>query len=173
MEGCLLHYYKKPTSQFPTGTIYFGNTNKIDCLLESFENHPNCFVVDTPNRCFYISAESAKEMYDWVVALRCAKSQLVSNSNGKMASQIDVQEVPSRMSIGINLQKRKQNGKTFVNCFTGTNGIDWMMLYLSLESRSECIVVGNRLLQEGFIQNLTTPSYVDEPTAYYHFLKTQ
>jgi hypothetical protein len=52
-----------------------------------------CFKVSTPNRDFFISADSGKEMFDWVQAIRVAAIHLHPNSSNtelKAASDIDV-----------------------------------------------------------------------------------
>jgi len=174
LSGTLLFYYKKQKDPFPAGIIQLNDAKNIECLAESIDNRTCCFLIDTSSRSFYVTADSAKEMFDWVQALKSAKSQLsIVQENGKKAPQIDVKEILSKISGGISIQKRKLHKKTYPNCFIGTSAVDWMMLHLDLESRNEGVVLGNKLLQEGFIHNLTSTSFVDDSTAFYQFLKMQ
>jgi len=167
-----LFYFRKQKDLAFKGVISLLFVQSIDCLSESVDHHTFEFKLNTPSRCFIISADSAKEMYDWVVALKLAKS-LFSKYGDKKVTQIEVKEILPKMSSSLSIKNRKVNKKTHANCFTGSSCIDWMMVHLYLESRGEAVILGNKLLSEGFIHNLTSTSFVDEPEAFYQFLKVQ
>jgi len=174
LSGTLLCYFRKQKDPYPKGIIQFSDARTIDCVLEPIDNRVNCFVVETSSRSYYIIADSPKEMYEWVVALKSARALLsTQRPNGTKASQIDVKDVLTKISTGISIQKRRLHKKTYPNCFIGATAVDWMMLHLGLESRNEGVILGNRLLQEGFIHNLTSTSFVDDSNALYQFLKVQ
>jgi len=111
-------------------------------------------------------------MYDWVQTLRRAKACLSDRTTGKKASEIDIKDIVPKISSGISIKKRKLNKKTFPNCFIGAAAVDWMMLNLNMSSRSECVAVGKKLLDEGFIQSVTSEPFADT-FSLYQFLKTQ
>jgi len=174
LTGTLLCYFRKQQDPFPKGMIQFSDARTIDCLMESIDNRANCFVVETPSRSFFITADSPRDMYEWVEALKSAKALLSrQDPNGSKASQIDVKDLLSKISTAISIQKRKLRKKTYPNCFIGTTAVDWMMQNLGLESRDEGVILGNKLLQEGFIHNLTSTSFIDKSSAFYQFLKVQ
>lgn len=52
----------------------------------------------------------------------------------------------------------------FTHCLSpGANAVDWMVVALGLASRAEAVALGQRLLQDGYIQSATaSPSFVDD-----------
>jgi len=111
-------------------------------------------------------------MYDWISTLRTTRCKLIKNGD-KKASEIDIKQILPKLSNEISIQKRKLNNKYYLNCFIGSSVVDWMLLNLELESRSEGVILGKKLLKEGFIQALIYSEFVDEYTAYYQFLKME
>lgn len=75
LNGTVLSYYKKPKvlfisyifihdkDDFPAGQILVKDATHVDCLSESLDNKSFCFVVKTPQREFYISADSGLSLF--------------------------------------------------------------------------------------------------------------
>jgi len=176
LVGTLLFYFKKQKDSFPQGVIPLREGGEIDCLTEPIDNKSFCFVIATPSRTFFISSSSALEMYEWVQALRSAKAELCAeNPSGKRSSDINIKEIVPRLSSGgIIIQKRKQNKKSYPNCFIGTQMVDWMMKHLSLANRNEAVAIGQKMMDDGFIQSVTPErSFADFAERLYQFLKTE
>jgi hypothetical protein len=173
LYGTILSYYKKQKDPFPAGVILLKEATSIDCLSDPIDNKAYCFVIHTPNRDFFITAESGKEMFDWVQALKVAKFNYCSDKpTGKKATDFDVKEVIPKLSNEISIQKRKLNSKTFPNCFIGSSAVDWMIEKLNIQSRNEAVELGKKLLSDEYIQSVSADSFKDDYT-FYQFLKTQ
>jgi len=149
------------------------DSSHTECLADPLEGKTFCFSINTPTREFFISAESAKDMFDWVLLIRGTVAAFnATNDAGKMASDIDIKEIVPKISTGVDIQKRKMNKKTYTNCFIGAEAVDWMLLHLELKYRSEATILGQKLLDEGFIQSCTSELFSDS-FSLYQFLKTQ
>jgi len=182
LRGTLLSYFKKQKDEFPQGVIIISPSNPslpsnqvVESLGEAMDTKTFCFKVNTPNRDFFISADSGKDMFDWVQAIRIASLQLHPNSEKtdlKSAADVDVKEIVPKISSSLEIQKRKVNKKTFTNCFLGCSAVDWMVYHLQLKSRSEAVTLGKKLIEEGYIQSCTNEGFIDSYSLY-QFLKTQ
>jgi len=173
MRGTVLSYYKKQKDSFSAGEIMLKDSSHTECLADPLEGKTFCFSINTPTREFFISADSAKDMFDWVLLIRGTVAAFnATNNAGKMASDIDIKEIVPKISTGVDIQKRKMNKKTYTNCFIGAEAVDWMLLHLELKNRSEGTILGQKLLHEGFIQSCTSEFFTDS-NSLYQFLKTQ
>jgi len=172
-QGSLLLYYKKQSDPFPAGEILLNEATQIDCLAESVDNKAFCFVIKTPGREFFISADNGKEMYDWIQSMRAAKSCLnTTKPEGHSAADINVKDIIAKISAGVPVGKRKLNKKTFLNAFFGVSLVDWLITYMEAKSRAEAVIVGQKLMDEGFVQSCTNEKFSDGYSLY-QFLKTQ
>lgn len=76
---------------FPAGVILLKDAKSIDCVSEPVDNKAYCFVISTPGRDYFVTAESGKEMFDWVQILKIAKAvYCTEHPTGKLASECDV-----------------------------------------------------------------------------------
>jgi len=172
--GSVLSYYKKAKDPFPAGVILIKEAKSIDCVVEPIDNKAYCFVISTPGRDFFVTAESGKEMFDWVQTLRTTKSvYCTDNTAGKSSSECDVKQIVSKLSTEVSLQKRKLNTKTFVNCFVGAEAVDWMVDKLGLKSRREAVDLGKKLLSDGYIHSVVHGETFSDEYCFYQFLKTE
>jgi len=173
LSGSNLLYFKKQKDVFPAGVILVKDAKLIDCVAELIDNKTFCFMISTPGRDFFISADSGKDMFDWVQNLKIAKSfYCTPKATGKRVSDFNIKDVAAKLSSEISIQKRKLNSKTYPNCFVGTSAVDWMVEKLGIQSRSEAVELGKKLLMEEYIQSVVSSSFLDDYT-FYQVLKTQ
>lgn len=58
---------------------------------------------------------------------------------------------------GLPIMDRKWHFKTYPSCLVGAELVDWLMCHLPLRSRKEAVQLGNRLLSEGYLENVAEP----------------
>jgi len=174
LNGSMLFYYKKQGDATPAGWISVLDTQRFpECMRDPPAGQTYCFTITTPSREYFINAETGEDMYDWIQALRTAKSYLSSPS--KYGSQVKAHEVPesrleqlekdiqSRTAI----HKRKVNGKVYGNCAHGAQIVDFLINSLGLETRADAVVVGQKLLDKGVIRSFVPGDpFSDSPTIY-------
>jgi len=137
------------------------------------DNKSFCFVVKTPGREFFISADNAKDMYDWIQSMKSARlSVCTTRTTGQSAADINVKDVIAKISAGVPVGKRKLNKKVHLNSFVGISLVDWLVFYLDLKARSDAIIVGQKLIDEGFVHSCANEKFFDSYSLY-QFLKTQ
>lgn len=181
LSGTLLFYYKKQKDIFEQGIIPIRDTllsvTKIDFLSEPMDNRNFCFTIHTPGREFFMSADSAKETFDWIKGLRIAKAQLSEDKPlGKRASEIDGIDLLPKMIAGLCIQKRKHsNKKTYPDCFIGTAAIDWLMFYSDIVSRPEAVLLCQRWMDTHQICNVIASdvTFADDYTSLYQVTKIE
>jgi len=168
--GSLLFYYRK-TGGTPAGYIFMMETTRLpDCLSEPLQDRPFCFTISTPNRDYYVCADSGEEMYDWVQILRTSKQYLSKPSsygnNNKTQDLLQdphtIDQAVSELSRVANL-RRKLNGKIIVNCIHASLVVDYLLHMFRLESRHEGVMMGKVLLEKGHLR--PPPSTAAEPFA--------
>jgi hypothetical protein len=100
-----------------------------ECLVEPPAERIFCFNLPTPSREYFINADNAEEMFDWIQILRSTKTYLGTPSKyGFTAKASDMaptrieqlaQEIPARIPV----HKWKINGKLCSNCLHGSQVI--------------------------------------------------
>jgi hypothetical protein len=58
---------------------------------------------------------------------------------------------------GLPVLDRKWHFKTYPACLVGSELVDWLMSHLPLRSRKEAVHIGNRLLNEGYLDSVVEP----------------
>lgn len=58
---------------------------------------------------------------------------------------------------GLPIMDRKWHFKTYPSCLVGAELVDWLMCHLPLRSRKEAVQIGNRLLNEGYLESVVEP----------------
>lgn len=58
---------------------------------------------------------------------------------------------------GLPIMNRKWHFKTYPNCLVGSELVDWLMCHLPLRSRKEAVQIGDRLLNEGYLESVVEP----------------
>jgi hypothetical protein len=58
---------------------------------------------------------------------------------------------------GLPVLDRKWHFKTYPACIVGSELVDWLMSHLPLRSRKEAVHIGNRLLNEGYLDSVVEP----------------
>ena len=72
---------------------------------------------------------------------------------------------------GLFCRDHKRRMKTYKNCFTGEDLIDWVLKYMRVRSRPDALKVANKLVAEDFIYNVKKKEnvLVDSPKELYRF----
>lgn len=98
LSGTLLYYYKKPKvrcflfpfsasyclylfsplfisvsfqDMYPKGVIHLKDAKFIDCCVDLVDGKQFVFQLETPGRTWFFGADSARQAYEWVMAIRC------------------------------------------------------------------------------------------------------
>eukprot|EP01114_Cavostelium_apophysatum_P013306 TRINITY_DN3193_c0_g1_i1.p1 TRINITY_DN3193_c0_g1~~TRINITY_DN3193_c0_g1_i1.p1 ORF type:complete len:341 (+),score=80.34 TRINITY_DN3193_c0_g1_i1:106-1128(+) len=172
LNGNILSYYKKQKDAFPAGDVVVKDAASVDCVADPVDGKSNCFVIKTPSREFFICADSPKEMYDWVQTIRGSKKLLEGfGESGKNAADVNLKEIVPKISSEIDIQKRKLNKKTYTNCFIASSAVDWLVFHLQLKNRAEGVLIGQKMVEDGFIQSCTIQLFGDDH-GLFQFLKT-
>lgn len=171
LVGSLLFYYRK-VGGTPAGHIFMVETTRLpDCLPDPLPDRPFCFTISTPNRDYYLCADSGEDMYDWVQMLRTSKQYLSKPSsygNNNKSSELlqdshTIDQAVSELSRVSNL-RRKLNGKVINNCIHASLVVDYLIHMFRLESRHEGVILGKVLLEKGHLRP-AAPSTVPEAFA--------
>ncbi|KAL6060832.1 Arf-GAP with dual PH domain-containing protein 1 [Balamuthia mandrillaris] len=120
---------------------------------------PFSFVVATENRDYIFTAESGQLMYEWVMELRRSRARLcMSPGMGTLKAKDFAMEVMletlQNRTDALLLLERKVGGKVWENTFVGANAVDVLVSELRLCSRTEGVLVGQRLMVQGFFKAL-------------------
>jgi len=171
LSGSTIFYFKKPTDTTPAGTISMVEATRTpDCLSEPLPDHPNCFVICTPGRDYFVSAETGESMYDWVQVLRAARRYLCSpHAYGYCGKARDVSQLEQVMGDinKVAIQKRKVAGKNFNKCLLGAQVVDLLIHTFRLDTRQEGILLGQVLLDKNFIKSCMPEPFTDGDKVYY------
>jgi len=166
-----LFYYKKATDTTPVGVIsMIEATRTPDCLAEPIPDRPNCFIIYTPNRDYYVCAETGESMYDWVQILRTARRYLSSpHAFGYSGKARDVTHLEGIMGEvnKIAVQKRKVAGKNFNKCLLGAQVVDLLIHTFRLDTRQEGVILGQTMLDKGLIRACVPEPFTDGDKVYY------
>jgi len=166
LQGTLLSYYKKPSSE-PAGQICLSGGVKAYSHLESpILDHPHCFIIAVPGRDYLISADSGESMYDWICALKTSWTYLCRpNTIGCATKAAPEKHLPVLLgelnNKTIGTHKRKINGKVCNGCFLGSQAVDFIVRRFLLENRQEATLLGQELLNKGHIKSPTGEPFQD------------
>eukprot|EP01116_Phalansterium_solitarium_P018354 TRINITY_DN4834_c0_g1_i2.p1 TRINITY_DN4834_c0_g1~~TRINITY_DN4834_c0_g1_i2.p1 ORF type:complete len:567 (+),score=143.93 TRINITY_DN4834_c0_g1_i2:90-1790(+) len=92
------------------------------------------------------------------------------------SSAFPLPSVPRLMGImldedrGIRLQERKVKFKTYHDCFSGSDGVDWLLQNFRhhFRSRVEAVSLGQELMRTGYVEHVTGADvYLDSDSALY------
>jgi len=73
----------------------------------------------------------------------------------KFTNMNDLVAAMKDMKNGVSIKDRKKTLKTYPNAFVGEEAVNWMLQHLPIRDRDEAVQLGNKLLQNGYIQNLS------------------
>jgi len=171
LSGSTLFYYKKPMEQTPKGALnMIEATRTPDCVTEPIPERPYCFVISTPNRDYYVCAESGEGMYDWVQTLRTARRYLSAPSafgfTGKARDIAQVEQIVGELAH-FATQKRKVAGKTYAKCILGSQIVDLLVHNFQLENRQEAVFLGQTLVDKGLVRPCVPEPFGDAEKIYY------
>jgi len=167
--GTLLLYFKKQKDTFAAGEIPLVDAMNVQATDETIEGRNLLFCITTPTRNFVIQAQSPREVWEWVQTLRNAIKYLCTpNLEGCLASTISIDKsLVTKLQNAVPIQKRKLNKKTFNNTFVGCSLVDYLICFSSLASRKDAAQVGQKLIEQGFIHNVTEfPTFTDDYSLY-------
>lgn len=171
LSGSTLFYFKKPTDSTPLGAISMVEATRTpDCLTEPIPDRPHCFIISTPNREYFVCAESGESMYDWVQVLRTARRYLCTpHAYGHTEKARDVSNVEQVM-VDIHkvaIQKRKVGGRHFTKCLLGAQVVDLLVHAFRLDTRQEGVILGQALIDKGLIRPCTPEPFTDGDKVYF------
>jgi serine/threonine protein kinase len=92
--------------------------------------------------------EDAYLFYSFVGGIRLESQQ------GGIRSMEELVALLKQPGTGVAIADRRWHFRTYHNCLVGTELVDWMMTNLPLRSRKEAVQLGNRLLQEGYLEHV-------------------
>jgi len=174
--GSVLTYYKKQQKDVPPqGVVELKDARDVECVIEpsTIENRNFGFRILTPSREYFICAENAQEMFEWIQSLRGVRQLLcTARPSGKTLQDVNVSEVSTQMkgtANGTKTEKRKV-GKKMVDGYSGTAIIDWLLQSCTLGNRTEAIQVAEKMISEGLVQNVVVPTntkFVDDNQSFY------
>jgi hypothetical protein len=171
LSGSTLFYFKKPTDPTPLGVISMVEATRTpDCLAEPIPDRPNCFIISTPNRDYYLCADSGEAMYDWVQILRTARRYLCTphayGHCGKARDVTNLDQVMGEISKAA-INKRKVNGKNFNKCLLGAQVVDLLIHTFRLDTRQEGVILGQALIDKGHILSCVPEPFMDGDKVYF------
>jgi len=108
-------YYSKEMNSGELGIIRLQNVKPEQVQICNKKKKKNCFEVETPNRTYYLVAESESEMKSWMEIIKQTLPTGKQNGNGEAAAKrIDVKDfdllcVIGKGSFGKVLQVRKKD----------------------------------------------------------------
>jgi len=171
LSGSTLFYYKKATDTTPTGSISMVEATRTpDCLADPIPDRPNCFIICTPNRDYYLCAETGEAMYDWVQILRTARRYLCTpHAYGYTGKARDVQQVDKVMGevAKYAVQKRRVAGKNFSKCILGAQVVDLLVHTFHLDTRQEGVLLGQMLVEKSHLRTCLPEPFTDGDKIYY------
>jgi len=170
LVGSLLFYYRKQGGA-PAGHVFIvESARQPDCLSEPIPDRPFCFTINTPNRDYFLCADTGEEMYDWVQVLRTSRQYLskpsVYGNNNKAQDLIqDSKAIEQAISelARVPTIKHKVNGRVFANCLYASQVVDYLVHVFRLESRQEGVVFGKCLIEKGCLKACQNSSTTPEP----------
>ncbi len=91
--------------------------------------------------------------------------QEVKDPNGKKSIQrtkftnmSDLVAAMKDTKNGVSIKDRKKTLKTYPNAFVAEEAVNWMIQHLPIRDREDAVQLGNKLLENGYIQNLSEPN---------------
>jgi len=96
-------------------------------------------------------------------------------SNPKAKQKLNYKDIVDRMKhpqTGVSIKDRKANLlKTYKDCFTGSESVDWMVFHLRLPNREEAVLVGQSLMASGLVNSPSNEAhFVDSEKHFYIFI---
>eukprot|EP01111_Echinosteliopsis_oligospora_P007276 TRINITY_DN2205_c0_g1_i1.p1 TRINITY_DN2205_c0_g1~~TRINITY_DN2205_c0_g1_i1.p1 ORF type:complete len:374 (-),score=102.23 TRINITY_DN2205_c0_g1_i1:311-1432(-) len=160
--GTMLFYYRKQKEQ-PTGCICLIGSKEPDCAPYEQDVPPFCLTIPTPNRTYYLAADTAEEMFDWCQALRSCRCYLLHPSDfGYKVKSYEIE--PTRLSsflpdlTALSMGKRKNaTGGMSAYIYAGQI-LDYLIHELKLESRDDACLLFKQMVHDGLIISTASSS---------------
>eukprot|EP01090_Pellita_catalonica_P009091 TRINITY_DN20158_c0_g1_i1.p1 TRINITY_DN20158_c0_g1~~TRINITY_DN20158_c0_g1_i1.p1 ORF type:complete len:353 (+),score=48.47 TRINITY_DN20158_c0_g1_i1:29-1060(+) len=160
LEGSCITYHKKSTGSAALGSILISEDTIVN-NIEPVDGKLHCFVIKQKGRDYILSAENGKIVFEWIMFVRSSKFRLVDKNDGKYtASQIKEQDV---LRILPTLRLNKKGSKNFHGC----NLVDLIVTELDVVSRAQAVVIGQKLMSNGFISGERGVASFQDTTACY------
>lgn len=90
-----------------------------------------------------------------------------------LSSLSDVVRVMTDGQRGIQLKQKKGLFKSYTNAFMGVELVDWALSNLPVHSRLEAVTLGNKLMDEYYVQNITNSNPFKDDRTYYRFTNSK
>lgn len=107
-------------------------------------------------------------------ATRAAHSLTLPSAGGKVT--VDVEELVADMchpATGVPVRDRKWRLRTYRKCFVGSEAVDWLMLKLKLDDRSDALSVGQEIMRLQYFRHVVDDTrQFEDGFLFYAFLGT-
>jgi hypothetical protein len=95
----------------------------------------------------------------------------IVESTGDIVKYFDLAQLVNEMRSpqGVEIKNRSQSFRLpYLRCFIGREAIDWMTNRLSI-SRSDAVVLGQRLIDDSWLQNISNQQPFEDGDLFYQF----
>ncbi|XP_066536152.1 pleckstrin-2 [Hoplias malabaricus] len=167
----------------------------ITCPFLEYENRPLVLKLRTGSgEEFFLEACSREERDEWAAEIRAVVQNLSLGGNNTIPTQtrkgsralqnINISQVVDSMydvHSGIRMTSHMEQGSTYINCFSGSALVDWLVFMQLALTRVEAVILGSALLDEGSVRAVGVRSveavrnaalgeqFLDDSTALYSF----
>jgi len=167
INGSVVSYYKRQVArnedEIPCGHIFLNQTTKIDALDATVDNKPCCFIVYTPTREYYISAETGIVMFTWIQTMRQIKYRFCDHAYAQsVPHSIKTETLAPKVFVR---RIKLPNGKICKTCFLGIELVDWLVVTFQI-NRGEAIKVATQYYEKGLIINVAGVGFSDSDQCY-------
>ncbi|XP_062850971.1 pleckstrin-2 [Trichomycterus rosablanca] len=173
------------------------NSCEITCPYLEYENRPLVLRLKTKSmEEYFLEASSREERDEWAAEISAAAQKLQPGdakslplsvrkpSQSLQPHSINLSEVVDAMydlHSGIKMSSHVEQGSTYINCFSGSAVVDWLVFSQLAMTRMEAVTLASTLLDEGCVRAVGVKSvaavrnaalgeqFLDDSTALYSF----
>ncbi|XP_048843411.1 pleckstrin-like isoform X2 [Brienomyrus brachyistius] len=185
--------YRKKVDSTPKAMIPLKGA-KLSSTCQDFLKRTFVFKISTPkSHDHFFQATHLEEMEVWVKDIQKTIAGLDGGMKFARRSVRRASQLPSTVNIselynsmkdqntGIKEKKLERNKRTFNQCFTGSQAVDWLVSQGRARNRTEALMLATGLLDEGYLQPAGEVSkkaaamqsvsvLLDQSDAFYYFM---
>ncbi|XP_072560003.1 pleckstrin-like [Paramormyrops kingsleyae] len=156
--------YRKKADSSPKAMIPLKGA-KLISTCQDFLKRTFVFKISTPkSHDHFFQATHLEEMEVWVKDIQKTISGLDGGMKFARRSVRRASQLPSTVNMselynsmkdqntGIKEKKLERNKRTFNQCFTGSQAVDWLVSQGRARNRTEALMLATGLLNEGYLQ---------------------